>query len=84
MASYEEIKAKAMRLHHDRASPEGTKKLAEIAIALCDRLAELGSKTGSRTCVVNVRVAAGRHESAATRSAANDREQLLLAAAENK
>ncbi len=41
MASYEDIKTEAMRLHHDKASPESTRKMAEIAIALCDRLAEL-------------------------------------------
>ena len=41
MASYEDIKTEAIRLHHDKASPDGTKKMAEIVIALCDRLAEL-------------------------------------------
>ena len=40
MASYEAIKTAAMRLHHDKASPDGTRKIVEIAIALCDRLAE--------------------------------------------
>lgn len=41
MASYEEIKAEAIRLHNDKASAEETRKLAEIAVALCDRMAEL-------------------------------------------
>jgi hypothetical protein len=36
MVSYEEIKTEAIRLHRDSASPEGIKKMAEIAVALCD------------------------------------------------
>ncbi len=41
MNSYDEIKAAAIRTYNDKTSPEGTKQLAEVAIALCDRLAEL-------------------------------------------
>jgi hypothetical protein len=41
MASYEEIKTEAIHLYNDPASPEGTKKVAEIVVALCDRLADL-------------------------------------------
>ncbi len=41
MTSYDEIKAAAIRTYNDKASPEGTKQMAEVAIALCDRLAEL-------------------------------------------
>ena len=41
MTSYDEIKAAAIRLYSDKASPDGTKQLAEVAIALCDRLARL-------------------------------------------
>lgn len=41
MASYEEIKTEAIRLHNDETSPDGTKKMAAIAVLLCDRMAEL-------------------------------------------
>ena len=41
MASYEDIKTEAIRLYNDKASPDSTKKMAEIAVALCDRLADL-------------------------------------------
>jgi hypothetical protein len=40
MVSHEEIKTEAIRLHRDSASPEGIKKMAEIAVALCNRLAD--------------------------------------------
>lgn len=41
MASYDEIKAEAIRIYSDKASPEPTKRMAGVAVALCDRLAEL-------------------------------------------
>ena len=41
MASYDEIKAAAIRLYTDKTSSLATKTMAEIAIALCDRVAEL-------------------------------------------
>ncbi len=44
MATYEDIKAAAVRIRNEPASSEGTKHLAEVAVALCDRLAELESR----------------------------------------
>lgn len=41
MASYDEIKTEAVRIHNDKTSPEAMVKMAAVAIALCDRLAEL-------------------------------------------
>ena len=41
MATYNDIKAEAIRLHNDKTTCEGTRKMAEVAVALCDRLAEL-------------------------------------------
>lgn len=41
MTSYDEIKAAAIRIYNDKTSPDGTKQMAEVAIALCDRLARL-------------------------------------------
>jgi len=44
MATYEDIKSAAVRIRNEPASSEGIKHLAEVAIALCDRLAELESR----------------------------------------
>lgn len=41
MASYDNIKAEAVRIYNDTTSSAGTKQMAQVAVALCDRLAEL-------------------------------------------
>lgn len=41
MATYEDIKAEALRIHREPSTPDATRHLALVVIALCERLAEL-------------------------------------------
>lgn len=44
MASYNDIKAAAAQVRGEKTTSEGARHLAEIAIALCDRLADLEAR----------------------------------------